>query len=330
MSLSMSGRSGRGPTAIIVTPGTREANNGNWRTAQRWAGFLAGFCTPIVQTEWLGEPADLVIALHALRSAASIRRLKRSRPDIPLAVVLSGTDLYRDLPRSRETARSLDLADRIVLLQEDALAHLPRRWHGKCEVIVQSSRPLKHARPPPGRLDVVAVGHLRPEKDPTTLQRAIGLLDPALPVRVRHVGAALDPALAKLARAAMRAEPRYRWLGALPHGLARIATRNAHLLVHPSIMEGGANVIAEAIMAGTPVLASRMSGNLGMLGPDYPGYFEVGDAAGLARGLVRCLEEPGYLRRLRAACAARRPLFAPARERRAVRGLLRLKAAAQR
>ncbi len=190
MSLSMSGRSGRGPTAIIVTPGTREANNGNWRTAQHWAGFLAGFCTPIVQTEWLGEPADLVIALHALRSAASIRRLKRSRPDIPLAVVLSGTDLYRDLPRSRETARSLDLADRIVLLQEDALAHLPRRWHGKCEVIVQSSRPLKHAGAPPGRLDVVAVGHLRGGPVGARGDRAARSRPP---VRVRHVGAALDP-----------------------------------------------------------------------------------------------------------------------------------------
>jgi len=98
--------------AFIVTPGTRAANNGNWRTARRWAGFLAGVAKPIVQSEWNGEPADVVIALHARRSAASIARLKSSRPGIPLVLVLSGTDLYRDLPASADARRSLVLADR--------------------------------------------------------------------------------------------------------------------------------------------------------------------------------------------------------------------------
>jgi putative glycosyltransferase (TIGR04348 family) len=312
---------------FIVTPGTREANNGNWRTARRWAGFLAGFAKPIVQTQWHGEPADVVIALHARRSADSIQRLKSSRPDVPLALVLSGTDLYRDLPASAEARRSLELADRIVALQDDALAHVPPRHRGKCEVIYQSSKPLPPARKPPGRLDCVAVGHLRGEKDPETLWSAISRLDPAIPVRVRHIGAALDPALGRRAAQLAARDGRFRWNGALPHGLARAAIRRAHVLVHPSVMEGGANVIVEAITAGTPVVASRVSGNVGMLGRSYPGYFEAGDAEGLARLLAALAGRPQLLRDLRRACQARRRLFSPARERKGVldlvRGLLR-------
>ena len=47
-------------------------------------------------------------------------------------------------------------------------------------------------------------------------------------------------------------------------------------------MEGGAHVILEAVQSGTAVLASRIDGNVGMLGPAHEGYFEVGDDAGLA------------------------------------------------
>ena len=310
-----------------MTPGTREANNGNWRTARRWAGFLAGIARPIVQTEWNGEPVDVAIALHARRSAVSIERLKALRPEVPLVLVLSGTDLYRDLPASAEARRSLELADRIVALQEDALAHVPREHRGKCLVIHQSSRRLAAARKPAGRLDCVAVGHLREEKDPRTLGRAISLLDTDLPIRVRHIGAPLDPVLGREARDLMARDARFRWSGAIPHGLARAAIRKAHVLVHPSRMEGGANVIVEAITAGTCVVASRVSGNVGMLGRSYPGYFEAGDAQGLARLLRSLAERPSRLAALKRACAARRSLFTPAREKRALRllvqGLLR-------
>jgi len=120
----------------------------------------------------------------------------------------------------------------------------------------------------------------------------------------------------------MDRDPRYRWNGALPHGLARTAIRKAHVLVHPSVMEGGANVIVEAIASGTPVVASRVSGNIGMLGRNYPGYFEVGDAAGLARLLASLLEDPAALRSLRLACEERRKIFSPARERLALRRLV--------
>lgn len=308
--------------AILVTPGTREANNGNWRTARRWAGFLAGVARPIVQTAWDGRPADVMIALHAKRSAGSVERFRAAHPDRRLVVVLSGTDLYRDLPRSAEARRSLELADRIVALQSDALTHVPAPLRPKCVVIHQSARPLAAVTKARGRLDCAVVGHLRPEKDPETIWRALAFLSPSLPIRIRHVGAALEPALEKRAREAMARDPRYRWLGPLPHGLARGVIRRAHVLVHPSIMEGGANVIVEAILSGTPVVASRMSGNVGMLGESYPGYFPVGDAKALADCLARLVRGTPALRKLAAACRARRRLFLPDAELAAVRSLV--------
>jgi putative glycosyltransferase (TIGR04348 family) len=311
------------PVVFIVTPGTRSENNGNWRTAARWAGMLRGRCRVIVQTRWQGERADALIALHARRSADSVERFHASHPDRRIAVMLTGTDLYRDLPESREAARSLDLAQSIVTLQDDALRLLAPSWRRKARVIYQSARALHPARKPAGRIDCVAVGHLRDVKDPGTLFEAMRRIPGELPIRVRHYGAPLDAALGLAASALAAREPRYRYLGARPHGVVRAAIRSSHLLVHPSLMEGGANVIVEAITAGTAVLASRVSGNVGMLGRGYAGYFEAGDAAGLARLMARALDEPRFLARLQRQCAVRRAFFAPAAETRAVRRLAR-------
>jgi len=87
-------------------------------------------------------------------------------------------------------------------------------------------------------------------------------------------------------------------------------------------MEGGANVVCEAAAAGVPVLASRVSGNIGMLGRGYPGYYRLGDERALARLIRRAAREPRYYDRLRRRTAARRPLFLPAAERTGLRKLL--------
>lgn len=284
--------------------------------------MLRDRCRIIVQTQWDGTPADALIALHARRSAESVARFHEDAPGRSIAVMLTGTDLYRDLPECGEAARSLDLADRIVVLQDDAPRLLNARWRAKTEVIFQSARALATQAKPKDRLDCVAIGHLRPEKDPQTLFLAVARLPASLPIIVRHIGAPLDPALAKAARDLARRDSRYRYWGEMPHGLARAALKAAHLLVHPSAMEGGANVVVEAVTAGTPVVASHVSGNIGMLGSDYAGYFEAGDAAGLAQRLVRAFEDRSYLRSLARQCALRRALFSPGAEARAVRRLV--------
>jgi putative glycosyltransferase (TIGR04348 family) len=276
----------------------------------------------IVQSEWSGQRCDALIALHARRSAASIARYRQQSRTAPLAVVLTGTDLYRDLPGSAEAKGSLDAANQIVVLQDDALNVLAKRWRPKARVIFQSAPPLDAIARKEGGLRCIVVGHLRSEKSPQTIWDAISQLPADAPITIRHVGAALDEALGHAAAACAARDPRYRYEGALPHGRTRTAMRSADLLLHPSVMEGGANVIVEAVMAGTAVLASRVSGNVGMLGGDYPGYFEVGDASGLARLLVQALEDSAFRRALDRACRRRRALFRPEAEQRAVRRLV--------
>jgi putative glycosyltransferase (TIGR04348 family) len=275
----------------------------------------------IVQTEWRGERADAMVALHARRSAASIKAFRTSHKG-GLAVVLTGTDLYHDLPDSIEAADSLRIADRLVVLQEDALVALSARDRAKAVVIFQSAERLPARAKPSERLDCVAVGHLRAVKDPRTLVSAWRVLPEDAPIFLRHIGAPLDRDLAILARDYARRDDRYRYAGALPHAATRLAIARAHLLVHPSIAEGGANVIVEAVTSGTAVLASRVPGNVGMLGQDYPGYFEAGDAKHLASRLLQAWKDPGYLRLLKGACARRRTLFTPSRESRAIRALV--------
>ena len=140
------------------------------------------------------------------------------------------------------------------------------------------------------------VGHLRDEKAPGTYFKAARLLSHRSDIRFDHVGAALDPALGAEARELQQACPGYRWLGALPHASTRARIQRAHVLVHPSRLEGGAHVIMEAIRSGTPVLATRIAG---MLRPAHAGYFEPGDASSLAALLERCRDHPAILDALR-------------------------------
>jgi putative glycosyltransferase (TIGR04348 family) len=306
------------PRIAIVTPSLADANNGNWRTAHRWQSLLAGQFITILHKDWTreaGQNIDLMIALHARRSAGIIRVFKEQHPLRPLVVVLTGTDLYRDLAENADAQHSIAVADALVVLQEDGMQHIPQALRPKTHVVYQSASPLKPAIKVQGKLDCVAVGHLRSEKSPETIFRLIEALPKNCPVRLLHIGAGLDAAIAAKARVLSATHKNYHWTGALSHGLTRAAIKRAHLLIHPSIMEGGANVIVEAITAGTPVLASRMSGNIGMLGHEYPGYFPVGDDKKLLGLLLRCLNEQSQLTRLYTACAARAKLFLPETER---------------
>ena len=138
-----------------------------------------------------------------------------------------------------------------------------------------------------------------------------------------HVGAALDESWATKARAVQAALPHYRWLGPLGHAVTLARIRRAHVLVHPSRMEGGAHVVMEAVRCGTPVLATSIPGNVGLLGDDYPGYFAVGDAPALAGWLERCRDDDTVLPELGRHCAARSSLFDPLREKRTLQALVR-------
>jgi putative glycosyltransferase (TIGR04348 family) len=314
------------PSVLIVTPYGEQANNGNWRTAARWARFLRDRYRVIVQARPAPQhlaDADCLIALHARRSHDAIRAWRNSYPARPALVVLTGTDLYGDLPKDAAARDSLEIADGLIVLQEEGVHALPREHQRKACVVYQSAPVLQLAGKPHSRLNCVLVGHLREEKDPLTAMRAWKDVPAEVPVYLTMVGEGLDPALAAAATAFAGHEPRFRWLGARPHGWTRQAIKRAHLLIVCSRMEGGANVVVEAVTSGTPVLASRVSGNVGMLGHDYQGYFPVGDPARLGQLVLRCLLDQRFYRGLAAQCRARRRLFTPARERAAVCRLVR-------
>jgi putative glycosyltransferase (TIGR04348 family) len=311
------------PTICIITPALRDTNAGNWHTAARWARFLRPDFRVQVLQQWAGEPCDAMIALHARRSAESIAAFHEAHPERGLAVVLTGTDLYRDLPASREAQRSLALADRLVVLQELGAQALPAQFRSKTSVIFQSAPALRRGARRQRTFDVAVVGHLREEKDPLTVMRAALALPASSRVRVLHAGAALDERYALAARRTGERSPRYRWLGELPRSRARQLMRHAALLLHPSKMEGGAQAVLEAIRSGTPVLVSNVDGNLGMVGARYPGVFRVGDVRTVVELLQRAATDRVFLRRLASACRARAWLFDPKVERAAVRDLVR-------
>jgi putative glycosyltransferase (TIGR04348 family) len=310
-------RAKKKPVIVLVTPALGNTNNGNARTAQRWARMLAADYEVRLMRLWTARPrADLMLALHACTSAPSIAAWADAEPRKPLAVVLTGTDLYRDLARGdAATQRSLALADRLIVLHESAPADVPAEHRGKCVVCFQSTGARRRLAKTGRHLRALAVGHLRAVKDPLTLFSAARKLIERDDIVIDHIGAALDPALGRQARALMRDVPHYRWLGAQPHDATLRRIQRAHVLVHPSAMEGGAHVVMEAIRSGTPVLASRIAGNVGLLGAGYRGYFAPGDASGLAIALQRLRGDAAMLQLLRTQCDARAALFEPARER---------------
>jgi glycosyltransferase involved in cell wall biosynthesis len=117
-----------------------------------------------------------------------------------------------------------------------------------------------------------------------------------------------------MARDEMARNPRYIWRGEVPGWRVRREFARTHAMVISSVMEGGANVVSEAIVAGVPVLASDISGNIGMLGEDYPGYYICEDTGSLRALLVRAETEPGFLDDLTRSCTALAPRYTPEAE----------------
>jgi putative glycosyltransferase (TIGR04348 family) len=234
-------------------------------------------------------------------------------------VTLTGTDLYRDIQFDAAAQHSLQRAQILITLQEKAPNALPAEVRGKARVIYQSTSSRQTLEKSGRHLRTVMVGHLREEKSPETLFAVARLLAQRHNIQIDHIGAGLDPVLADAAQATMLAAPNYRWLGGLPHETVRRRIQRAHVLIHASRMEGGAHVIIEAVASGTPVLAARVDGNVGMLGEDYAGYFAWNDAQALADLLLRCRQDADFLSRLLAQCRLRAPLFSPTAERAALR-----------
>lgn len=309
----------------LITPAKKGARTGNRTTAVRWARILRSLGHRVeVATCYDGTSVDLMIALHAWRSGDSIRAYRARYPQRPLIVGLGGTDIYRFQYSDPDTTLgSMAMADVLVGLHELVAEALPEGLRGKLRVIYQSVRALPHRLAPlPDVFEVLVIGHLRDEKDPLRAACAARGLPATSRIRVVQLGMANDAHWLEAATAEMAENPRYRWHGGVSSRVVRCAMARAPLMVLSSVMEGGANVISEAVVAGVPVLASEIAGSIGLLGHDYPGYFPVQDTVALTAQMHRAETDREFLARLLSHCAARAPLFDPARERRAWHDLL--------
>lgn len=317
------------PTSLrvaIVCPAPAGSRLGNRVTALRWERMFRELGHAVSMDANLDDDAfDVLVALHAGKSASAVRASRARSPERPIVVALTGTDLYPDIAADPRVRESLDLADRIVVLHDLAPLDVPAELRAKTRVVRQS------ADPPPSCVarredgdtwDVAFVAHARPEKDPLRAALAARALPPSSRLRVVHAGRALSDDVEALLRREAAENPRYAWLGEVPPEEARALVARSKLLVLTSEIEGGANVLGEAIASGTPPIATRIPACVAALGADYPGLFAVHDTVALTRLLARAESDASFYAELAAAAAARQHLFTPSAERDAWRAIL--------
>lgn len=310
----------------LVTPAKPRSRAGNRATATRWARFLRAAGHRVrLETDYDGHDADLMIALHAWRSAEAIRAFSEVHHRKPLIVVLTGTDIYRfQYSHGDTTLASMDRAHALIALHNLVDRDIPARFRSRLHTVLQSAEPLPSRLPPlKSRFEVCVAGHLREEKD--SLRAALAIRDVPTDSRLKVllVGRAHDDSWAAEARREMAANPRFTWRGEVPHWQVRRLMARARLMVISSIMEGGANIVSEACVAGLPVVASEIPGNVGLLGEDYPGYYPARDTDALRECLLRAESDGEFLASLRRRCEQRADSFRPAAEQAALLKVIR-------
>ena len=292
-------------------------------TALRWQGFLKELGYSVEVTEsWSRGDAGLLIGLHAYRSHQSIVEFKKQYPNRPLVLILTGTDLYRDIKNHREVIQSMEMADQLIILQSFAVDLIPANLRYKVQLIYQSVEVDTTDSATKDDFLVSVIGHLREEKDPFCIVRSLALLPSDSKITVKHLGQAMSPQMKDLAQNFNATVKRYQWIGEVSHADALRVLSQSRLMVISSRMEGGAHVVSEAIALGIPVIASDIPGNRGLLGEDYPAYYPVGDEAALATLLYRAEKMPTFYASLQNHIELRRELIRPTREKQSIQKLL--------
>jgi putative glycosyltransferase (TIGR04348 family) len=297
---------------ILITPAPPQSRLGNRTTAVRWARlFLAlGHRVDLTMRYEVGQRADLMIALHAWRSAPSVHTFSDRNPGKPILVVLTGTDIYRFQHSEPEiTLATLHRADRLIGLHDRVADAIPPQLRSRVRIVYQSAVPGLARSPSRKIFKICVAGHLREEKDPLRPAIAVRDISSQSHIRIDHFGSAHSPDWEQRAQQEMAINPRYQWHGDVPFWRLRRAYAQSRLLVLPSLMEGGANVVSEAIASSLPIVASRIEGSLGLLGDDYPGFFPAGDTAALSELLQRAETDRRWLEMLAGHCDRLRPRF---------------------
>jgi len=314
---------------LLVVPDPATSPKGQAVTAERWAKLLTNLGHDVVAvSEHNGQTGDVLVALNAFRSTKAIEDYRAQRPGAPVVLALTGTDIYGygdlfgDLERDI-ALEAMDAASCLVVFQPLSAEMVPERLHSKVRVVYPSATiGGENEEGTSSGLDVCVVGDLRPFKDPFRTALAARRLPSASAVRVLHLGRVPSETVAERAAKEEKSNRRYSWLGEVPHDEALRLMARCKLLVISSLYEGGANVIAEAVALGVPILASEIPGNVGILGRDYSGYFPAGDTEALAALLERAENDPEFCAQLSEQCQTLRATLDPTREARAWQEIL--------
>src|SRR5690554_7312911 len=318
---------------LIITPAGPDSKAGNRATALRWQVLLEQSGHQVqVLTGYEGETADLMLALHAWRSAGAVAAWREKHPDKPLIVVLTGTDIYHHQHEyPGVTLASMDTADLLIGLHDLVARDIPESFRDKLVTLRQSAaQPAVRggSRPEPGQFNICVIGHLRDEKDSLRAAWASRLLPEESAIVVSCAGKPHNDEWRERALSESKDNPRFHWLGELDKEKLENLMAVSSLMVISSVMEGGANVVSEACRAGLPILASDIPGNRGLLGEHYPGYYPVKDEAVLARLMRKAESEPEFLVKLTDCVNELAKTFTPERERQSLEQAVALALAA--
>ena len=296
---------------ILITPAPPKSRAGNRATATRWANILKTLGHTVeISVSYQNQNADMMLALHAWRSADAIQLFADRFPSRPLVVAITGTDAYRFIhSHPQPTLQSIRLAHQLVGLHDLISNALPVDQRHKMNVIYQSAEPVAQRNLYQRYFHVSVMGHLREEKDPLRPALAARQLPASSRIKIHHFGKACSTEWAEQANAEMKINHRYHWHQEIAHHKIRQVYQRTHVLVLPSRMEGGANVISEAVVAGVPVIASNIEGSIGLLGKHYAGYYAVEDEQVLSELLLRAESDKAFYKQLEQACIERQPMF---------------------
>lgn len=306
----------------LVTPDASVLRTGNRCTAQQWADLLGeigcevSICGPDESID-----SGILIALHGKRSHDSIVRFRKEKPNGKIVVAMTGTDIYPE--PSVKVMASMQLSDRIVVLQVKALEQIPVEFHEKCRVIVQSAEVrAEHSQFDPDFFDICVMGHFRDVKDPLRAAAASRLLPDSSRIRIRQAGGILDEKFEALIQAEMAENPRYEWLGELDEIAVAELLSNSRAMILSSFAEGGGRVIGEAIVHKSVVISTEIDAAVGLLGADYPAFFESGNTGELSSLMFRLEDDHEFQKDLKTRCELLQLLFHPEFEGEAWRALI--------
>lgn len=302
---------------LLITPAAADSRSGNRTSAVRWAKIFRHLGHQVtIATHYDKQTADMLVALHAWRSADAITQFTDAHPQHPCIVVLTGTDIYRFIhSHPNPTLSSIQRATLLVGINALAAQTLPHKYRDKVRIIFQSTHYLPPRPQNKNGFKVCVAGHLRHEKDSLRPAYAVRTLPKQSQISIQHFGKAHSIEWAKQARLETARNARYQWHGEHPTSELFGQYAKSRLFVLPSRMEGGANVVSEAIQARLPIVASRIDGNVGLLGEDYPGYFEVENTQELRNILLKAEQNKHFYSQLERACRKKQRLFSQSNER---------------